>query len=218
MIMQQQPGPMSGPTPGQEPGQAPETPELHPILEQILEHKTKILGGIVALLVLVGSYSGYQSWSDANEVKAREELAQLVGLEDLEGLTEMAENGPSSVRTGALLEIARLAELQGDLAGSAKSWGELAEISDSLAPVAKLGQARALLEAGDAMQAFTVADDVVQNAPKAYLASGLRITAVAATRSGDAAKAIDAYTRLLEFVNEQEKGYIEYQLAKLKAG
>lgn len=195
---------------------------LHPVLQFLVNNVKALSIGAAGVLVLAMLIGGYQ-WYDAQQMNAaRTELGSILtettGSDRLQKLEGFLKDAPKGMERGVLLELASAADAQGEHGRAAGYWERLAGLADDdIRIIARLGQSKSLLEAGEPHEAMAVIQDLQGEAPAAYTTSVLRQLAVIAEAAGDKDAALEAYRQLAEKGDALNKQYVEYKIGRLEA-
>ena len=194
--------------------------QLHPALQFLVDNIKLVAAGVVALLVLVAAFSGFDAWQASKLRDAQNELATLsvTDAEDPAALAAFAGDAPDALRLSALFVLAEAAQADGDHALAAETWARIqAEGGQTLTHVAALGRAEALMAEGRAVEALTLLTQAQQNAGEGYNTLIVRAKARAAELAGDTSAAVAAYEELLTLPGTTDEAFVTHKLAQLKA-
>jgi len=170
--------------------QAEVSSESAPMLQFMLRHAGTI-ASIVVLFVLVLASTGIWRWyTTSKNDEARQSLARIVlqtsGPAQIKELAALAEKAPADVRFSVYLALGQSAMSNGDYGAAADAFAKAAkEGESSLALVAGMNEAGALLKAGKYAEALAALQKLQSSLPGEVTAPQLKqMTAEAAVVAG----------------------------------
>ncbi|QCC84669.1 tetratricopeptide repeat protein [Desulfovibrio desulfuricans] len=182
--------------------QAEVSSESAPMLQFMLRHAGTI-ASIVVLFVLVLAGTGIWRWyTTSKNDEARQSLARIVlqtsGPAQIKELAALAEKAPADVRFSVYLALGQSAMSNGDNAAAADAFAKAAkEGKSSLALVAGMNEAGALLKAGKYAEALAALQKLQSSLPGEVTAPQLKqMTAEAAVVAGQPEQAARMYLAL----------------------
>ncbi|MTJ93563.1 MAG: tetratricopeptide repeat protein [Desulfovibrio sp.] len=182
--------------------QAEVSSESAPMLQFMLRHAGTI-ASIVVLFVLVLAGTGIWRWySTSKNEDARQALARIVlqtsGPDQVKELAALAEKAPADVRFSVYLALGQSAMSTGDVATAASAYAKAAQTGEgSLAMVAGMNEAAAMLKAGKYAEALTLLQKLQSAMPGEVTAPQLKqMTAEAAVVAGQTEQAARMYLAL----------------------
>ncbi len=193
---------------------------MKPLMEAVNKYKKHITLFIVIIVGLTVIWSGLR-WHRNNQAsKTRIAIGEILlnnqGQERLDKIVALAENAPSNMQASVYFEAASLALELKQYDKAAQYYKDIkVDSDDEIALIAKLGQAKAALLAGDAKKALEELKPLADSIPKTLIVPVNRQLALAAEQAGDKATAVKAYERL-ETAGTLDKQFVAYKLAQLK--
>ena len=182
--------------------QAEVSSESAPMLQFMLRHAGTI-ASIVVLFVLVLASTGIWRWyTTSKNDEARQSLARIVlqtsGPAQIKELAALAEKAPADVRFSVYLALGQSAMSNGDYGAAADAFAKAAkEGESSLALVAGMNEAGALLKAGKYAEALAALQKLQSSLPGEVTAPQLKqMTAEAAVIAGQPEQAARMYLAL----------------------
>jgi len=182
--------------------QAEVSSESAPMLQFMLRHAGTI-ASIVVLFVLVLASTGIWRWyTTSKNDEARQSLARIVlqtsGPAQIKELAALAEKAPADVRFSVYLALGQSAMSNGDYGAAADAFAKAAkEGESSLALVAGMNEAGALLKAGKYAEALAALQKLQSSLPGEVTAPQLKqMTAEAAVVAGQPEQAARMYLAL----------------------
>ena len=182
--------------------QAEVSSESAPMLQFMLRHAGTI-ASIVVLFVLVLAGTGIWRWyTTSKNDEARQSLARIVlqtnDPAQIKELAALAEKAPADVRFSVYLALGQSAMSNGDNATAADAFAKAAkEGESSLALVAGMNEAGALLKAGKYAEALVALQKLQSSLPGEVTAPQLKqMTAEAAVIAGQPEQAARMYLAL----------------------
>ena len=200
--------------------------ESAPLLEFIVRHMRLIGLAIVVLVVILVGYGGYRWWEAHNHAEGLRDLGKIVvsgaSPEQLQNVLAFAEQGPSSVRTVAYFEAARIAAELDDKVMGAEAWGKVAQAGGSLGIIAQVNQAQLFQASGNAEGAARLYASIQSNSGSDMKNALLSRTALAWMQAAGASEtarieAVRAYEQLLATAGPQERVFFQYCLDRLQS-
>lgn len=212
--------------PNQDPAGLP-TPqfgdEMHPLLKKLMDNIKPIAIGFGALIIIFGGYGIYDYVSDrrleSSSAMLGEILASTRGEERVKALRGFLEQAPEVMRISALFELAATLQEQDKYEDAVAVWTRMEGIADAaMAPVVKLGKARALAMNKQYPDALGLLEAYQSSAPEAYKTEVTKTIAELAEDAGDTEKALTAYRELAksEQLGESARGFLEYKIEQLE--
>lgn len=196
---------------------------MHPLLQKLIDNIRVVLGGICAILILVGAYGIFDSMSKSDLEESRAELAGIIlskqGEEKIAALKTYIGDAPDELEINARLELISTLLERGQYKEAAEQWDEVADAADgSFEVAAKIGKAKALALSGDSRQALKIYKDLSGDAGEAYANHLSNLKANAAVRVGDKELAVKEYEKLLNAPvgTESGKKFIAHRINVLK--
>ena len=198
--------------------------EAAPFLRFIIKH-SKAIVFLVLLLIAAIIATGVMQWQKSSkQAKAEIELGSILagasqGAERISRLEAFIANAPSTLQQGALLELALVAQKDGNHQRAAEAFAQAAQLGgDSpLAIMARINQADALVQAGKTEEALTVLGELEPKAPRSLQTIVRLALASTAELAGKNDVAIKAYEALLVSGPAQEQSFFKARLAALGA-
>jgi hypothetical protein len=100
------------------------------------KHAAWLIAGVVALLLAIGGYQGFNAWRLSQSRDTADRMTQAHALveagkfpEAEKALGEIANSGPAGYKAAALMELGAVRSSQGDNAGALKAYDQAAGVS-----------------------------------------------------------------------------------------
>lgn len=193
--------------------------EASPMLEFLVKHAGKIFAGLVAFILVLLLFGGWNYFSGSKKRNAEEALGKILIMpetsEKITKLEEMLADGPDGLKQATLLAIAQSSAAQGQLEKAASAWAEVAKNTDGPTKlVAALSQASTFSAQGKYAEALAVFEGILAYAQDDIKPNINSFIAVTAERMGDWDKAIAACTAIIDSLKQpDEKGIWEQRRA-----
>ena len=198
--------------------------EAAPMVRAVTEN-IKLIGLVVGAIVLIAAgISGYKYYRQQTLQSGQERIESILSMkgsqERMQAVKDYLPQAPQRFRQGLRLELANLALEQGEYAKSAEVWSEAAKNSrgEEIRTVARLGRAKALLQAGQSEKALALLQDLADGAPEAFRRSIHFELATAAEAEGRWDQALAAYKQLRSEaeLGGERGGFFQYKIARLR--
>ena len=196
--------------------------DLHPLLKKILDNLKPIGIGLGTIILVVGAYSGYTTYSASQASKLDNELGSILIQEDskkqIASLHDFLKNNPSAMPVGTLIELANTAMQAKDYTEAADAWGKVAGKTDKeIKTLALMGQARALSLQGKFKEALTILEGIDPLTSRDFATPLARQIAFAAEQAKDWKKALTAYEELKTDGATTNTAFLDMKIADIKA-
>ncbi|GAU07692.1 tetratricopeptide repeat protein [Desulfoplanes formicivorans] len=196
--------------------------DLHPLLKKILDNLKPIGLGLGALILLVGAYSGYTTYTGIQANKLTNALGTILLEQDpakrITSLNQFLQEHPSALSVGPLLELANTAMTSKDYTTAASAWARVADKTEGdIHILASMGQARALSLDGKYKEALTILEAIDTVSAKDFATPLARQIAFVAEQNGDWEKALAAYQELKAAGAVTNTAFLDMKIADIKA-
>jgi len=198
--------------------------EVAPVVRAVTEN-IKLIGLVLGAIVLIAAgISGYKYYRQYTIKTAHQRVESILSIDApekrMQSIQDYLPQAPEQFRQGLRLELANLALGQEQFDTAAKVWNETAQNSqgDNIRTIARLGRAKALLQAGKSEKAMALLQDLADSAPKAFRRSIYFELAAAAEAEGKWDQALAAYKQLKSEteLGGQRGGYFQYKIARIR--
>ncbi|MCF8085757.1 MAG: tetratricopeptide repeat protein [Desulfohalobiaceae bacterium] len=198
--------------------------EVAPAVRAVTEN-IKLIGLVLGAIVLIAAgISGYKYYRQYTLETGQERVESILSLESQEERMQAIEDylpqAPQRFKQGLRLELADLAMKQQRFERAAQVWAETAQNSqkEEIRSVARLGRAKALLQAGRSEKALALLQDLAENAPEAFQRSVYFELAAAAESEGEWEQALAAYKHLKSQteLGGERGSYFQYKISRLR--
>lgn len=196
--------------------------KLHPILEFVVNNLKAIGLAVGALLLVVGAYAGYQTWTQNAVQKEQAALGEIVvtkrGDARIAALESFSKTATGAAENQALFELARAAMEAKQYDKAVEAFDKLsASVTPDMGMTVKLGKIKAQMLAGQYPQALTELLALKDSAPEYYTVLIAQFTAISAEQSQNWVEAIRAYSVLKSRLSETESQYLQAKIKELEA-
>lgn len=196
--------------------------DLHPLLQKILDNLKAIGMGIGAIILLVGAYSGYTTYTSIQAKKQTNALGTILLEKDpakrIASLNRFLQEHPSALSVGPLLEVAGTAMSSKDYATAASAWARIADATQGeIQILANMGQARVLSFDGKYKEALAVLEAIDTDSAREFATPLARQIAHVAEQSGEWEKALAAYQELKTAGAVNNTAFLDMKIADIKA-
>lgn len=200
------------------PGIAAQMPEeMSPAFKWAQEHAKLLVAAVSATILIAAGYAFIEYYQSQQVEKARVELATILatseGPELARELADFASNAPDQLKMGALLELAKAYQEQGDYDSAAKTWEQVISAAgrDFELP-ARLAKASDMTRAGKYDQALAELESIKADAPESYAQYVNLEIADVAERAGDYARALAAFQSIRESSPASQQAFVDYKI------
>lgn len=197
------------------------TSDVASLLQLPLRHWQKTLAGVLVVVAAAGGYALFGVYQKGQVEKAENELGVILttkaGAERVAALEGLVKTAPAAMRDGVWLEIAKAAQSLGDFNKAAAAWKSIsANAPTGMKTVAGLGDAAALVQAGQQAKAVDVLEGLTVSGNKQFAMLVQRQLAITAEAAGQWQKALTAYEVLKADGHVQNAGFLDARIADLK--
>ncbi|MGL4722398.1 MAG: hypothetical protein ACRCV3_03760 [Desulfovibrionaceae bacterium] len=177
---------------------------------------------LLSSFVVVCSFVAYGIYSYKYNVSVEETRSALTKLSDSDAsvsrkdLENILTKAPNNMKAAVALDMGNIAMQEGKYQEAKESYAMVADSSDTVHFLGILGEAQALIELNQAVEAITILENLEKTLPE-YLQSAVLFTLAQAQEEMNLKDAaLQSYTKLL-VMDIENKNYIQYRIQRLAA-